>query len=146
MRCTAVFSMIKMLKILVEEPKLTDLIHSAIQYCFNIFYQRSKFLFGNAHKILHFQICSTPKFYMRTILFWSFGKLYGKSLKKCRTIEQVCGFPRLTEWTSNLVICSTMYARSLNVLAIFNKQSPLKFFFESRGGPKLGFWTKKMRH
>ena len=30
---------------------------------------------GNAHKILHFQICSAPNFYVRTILFWSFGKV-----------------------------------------------------------------------
>ena len=54
---TAVCSTIEKLPILEEKPKLTDLIHSAIQYCFNIFYQHSNFLFRNAHKILQLQIC-----------------------------------------------------------------------------------------
>ena len=82
MRSTAVCSMIKILKILVEKPKLTDLIHSAIQYCFNIFYQRSKFLFGNAHKILHFQICSTPNFYVGTSFVLVIWKTLGEVSEK----------------------------------------------------------------
>ena len=109
-----IFSLVYTVQHKTQRKECKDFLHSAIQYCFNVIYQRSKFLFQDAHKILHFLICFGQTLYF-VLVIW---KTLEEVSEKCRTIEQVCRFPRLTEWTSNLAICSTMYARSFNVLSI----------------------------
>ena len=100
LRFTNLHSMIDLQPILVftvqhktQRKECKDFLHSAIQYCFNVIYQRSKFLFQDAHKILHFLICFGQTLYF-VLVIW---KTLEEVSEKCRTIEQVCRFPRLTE-------------------------------------------------